>query len=136
MRGWKSARWMVNCASSINGSMNTLIIKQMVRVLRPALKDPDRAEQILTRFWQEKIAIVWNLQDVHTAANERQLALTGEEAVKVLHELHHHHNKQLGLRWGDVTCYIEEHALGRKMTQAEIQRFVKNNILTIQRERR
>ena len=29
--------------------------------------------------------------------------------------MHHHHNKQYGLRWSDFTSYIEEYALGRKI---------------------
>ena len=36
----------------------------------------------------------------------------------------------------DVTSYIEEYALGRKLTQAELKRFVEKNLLTIDRKRR
>ena len=61
------------------------------------------------------MALVWDVQDVHTAANEREVALTNREAIKVLQELHHYHNKQYGLQWKDVTSYIEEYALGRKL---------------------
>ncbi len=45
--------------------------------------------------------------------------------------MHHHHNKQYGLRWADFTSYIEEYALGRKLTKPELKRFVEKNILTI-----
>ena len=93
------------------------IIQAMVRALRPMLKNPAKAEQILERFWRDKIALVWTVQDIHTAANEREVALTNQEAIKVLQELHHYHNKQYGLRWEDVTAYIEEYALGRKLTK-------------------
>ena len=61
------------------------------------------------------------MQDVQTAANEREVALTNREAIKVLQELHHYHNKQCGLKWVDVTCYIEECALGRKLTKAGVE---------------
>ena len=113
--------------------MHQEIITAMVKALKPTLKDPKRAEEILERFWRDKIAIVWDLRDVHTAANEREVALTNQEAIKVLQELHHHHNKQYGLRWSDFTSYIEEYALGRKLTRAELKRFVEKNILTIHR---
>ena len=63
------------------------------------------------------------------------MALTNLEAIKVLHELHHHHNKQYGLRWSDFTSYIEEYALGRKLTKAEVKRFVEKNRLTVDRKR-
>lgn len=116
--------------------MDPFVIKAMVRALKPTLKDPKRAEQILERFWRDKIALVWDTEDVHTAANEREVALTNQEAIKVLQEMHHYHNKQYGLRWEDVTAYIEESALGRKLTKAELKRFVSKNILTIDRKRR
>jgi hypothetical protein len=116
--------------------MDQFIIKAMVKALKPALKDRRKAEQILDRFWSEKMALVWDVQDVHTSANEREVALTNQEAIKVLQELHHYHNKQCGIKWEDLTAYIEEYALGRKLTKAELKRFVEKNILTIERQKR
>jgi hypothetical protein len=110
------------------------IIESIVKALGPTLKSPKRAEQILEKFWADKIALVWDTEDVHTAANEREVALTDQEAIKGLQEMHHYHNKQYGLRWEDVTAYIEEYALGRKLTKAEVKRFVEKNILTIDRK--
>ncbi|MCX6921893.1 MAG: hypothetical protein NT154_01550, partial [Verrucomicrobia bacterium] len=69
-------------------------------------------------------------------ANEREVALTRQEAIKVLRELHHYHNRQYGIKWEDLTSYIEEYALGRKLTRAELKRFVEKNILTIDRKAR
>ena len=64
----------------------------MVKALRPTLKNPAKAQQLLERFWTDKMALVWDVQNVHTAANEREVALTNQEAIKVLQELHHYHN--------------------------------------------
>ena len=116
--------------------MHNYITEAMVKALKPVLKNPAKAQQILERFWTDKIALVWDVQDVHTAANEREVALTNQEAIEVLQELHHYHNKQTGLQWKDVTCYIEEYALGRKLTRAELKRFVEKDILTIDRKHR
>lgn len=116
--------------------MHDYIIEAMVKALKPVLKNPAKAKQILDRFWSDKMALVWDVQDVHTAANEREVALTNKEAIKVLQELHYYHNKQTGLQWKDVTCYIEEYALGRKLTKAEVKRFVEKHQLTIERRRR
>ena len=116
--------------------MHDYIIEAMVKALKPTLKNPAKAKQILERFWSDKMALVWDVQDVHTAANEREVALTNQEAIKVLQELHHYHNKQCGIKWEDVTSYIEEYALGRKLTKAEVKRFVEKNLLTIDRKRR
>jgi hypothetical protein len=115
--------------------MDQFIIKAMVKALKPALKDQRKAEQILDRFWSDKMALVWDTEDVHTAANEREVALTNQEAVRVLKELHHYHNKQYGIKWEDLTAYIEEYALGRELTKAELKRFVEKNILTIERHK-
>ena len=116
--------------------MHHYIVEAMVTALKPALKNPAKAQHILERFWADKMALVWDVQDVHTAANEREVALTNREAIKVLQELHHYHNKQTGLQWKDVTCYIEENCLGRKLTKAELKRFVEKNLLNIDRKRR
>ena len=115
--------------------MHHYLIESMVKALRPTLKNPAKAQQLLERFWTDKMALVWDVQNVHTAANEREVALTNQEAIKVLQELHHYHNKQCGIKWEDLTCYIEESVMGRKLTQAELNRFVGKNILTINRKR-
>jgi hypothetical protein len=116
--------------------MHDYIIQAMVKALRPTLKSPTRAKHILERFWGDKMALVWDVQDVHMAANEREVALTGKEAIKVLQEMHHYHDKQCGIKWVDVTSYIEEYALGRKLTKAEVKQLVEKNILTIDQKRR
>ena len=50
--------------------------------------------------------------------------------------MHHYHDKQTGLQWKDVASYIEEYALGRKLTKAEVKRLVEKHILTIDQKRR
>jgi hypothetical protein len=115
--------------------MDNYIITAMINALKPVLNNPARAQRILERFWTDKIALVWDVRDVHTAANECEVALTSRQAIKVLQELHYGHDKQTGLQWKDVTCYIEEGALGRELTQAERKRFSEKRLLTIDRKR-
>ena len=104
----------------------------MVKALKPVLKDKARAERILSRFWQDKMALVWDTKDVHRAANENEVVLTETEARELLHDLHQHHNQQYGLQWKDVTERIKDDVLGRAMTKREVNRFVQKDILTIQ----
>ncbi len=113
--------------------MDTKIIKEMARKLRPVLKDRRKAERLLERYWADKIAIVWTVHDVYRAANERGLALTKTEALNVLHAHSHSHNKQYGLKWADITSYIEEHVMGRPLTKKEINQFIKQDIITVQK---
>ena len=81
----------------------------------------------------DKIALVWEVADVFRAANERGVALTKSEAIKLLRELHTHHNRQAGLKWEDLTASIEDRVLGRPLTKAEIKRFESGDILTVQK---
>jgi len=113
--------------------MHDYIIEDMVRKLKPVLKDKARAQKILTRYWRDKMALVWDVEDVHRAANEREVALTEKEAIQVLETLHRQHNPQLGLRWEDLTAHIEAQVLGRKLTRREVHQFVERDKLTIQR---
>jgi hypothetical protein len=108
-------------------------IDDMVRRLKPVLKDPAKAKTILQRYWRNKMALVWIAEDVHRAANEMEVALTEKEAMTVLETLHRQHNPQLGLRWEDLTAHIEAHVLGRKSTRREVRQFVKQGKIIIQR---
>ena len=105
----------------------------MIRRLKPVLKDPVKARVILKQYWRTRMALVWLMEDVHRAANEREVALTNLEAMTVLETLHHQHNPQLGLRWEDLTGHIEVHVLGRKLNPREVKQFVQQNKLIIQR---
>src|SRR5258708_20661763 len=102
---------MVSCSSSTNGepNMHHYIIEAMVSVLKPTLKNRRRAEEILEKFWQDKIALVRDVQDVHSAANEREVALTKKQAIKVIQQLNNLHDKQIGLRCKELTSYIENY---------------------------
>ncbi len=112
--------------------MEKIYIEEMLRALRPVLKNKAKARQILEKYWSAKcMAIVWTVEQVHRAANEKELALTENEAVKVLRHLFTNHNNQEGLKWQDITDYIEDQVLGRAMSKREIHQFVHNDIITI-----
>src|ERR1700721_965655 len=106
-------------------------IEEVLRILAPVLKDKSRAEQILKKHWQDKIAIVWSTKDVHTAANELDLALREREAIQVLQTLHNPPKHQFGLKWEDIPAQIQDKVLGRKMTKREVDQFVKKAIIII-----
>jgi hypothetical protein len=108
-------------------------IDDMVRRLKPVLRDPQKAKVILQRYWRTRMALVWMAEDVHMAANELEVALTDLEAISVLQTLHRQHNAQYGIKWEDLTTHIEDKVLGRKMTKREVARFVHRDILTIQK---
>ena len=107
-------------------------IKELVRVLKPVLKDRKKAEELLERYAKDKFFIIWTVHDVYRAANERGVALTKAEAVQVLKELEHAYNSQYGVCWSDLTRHIEDRVLGRPLTKHEIKQFVEKDIITFQ----
>jgi hypothetical protein len=75
------------------------------------------------------MALVWEIQDIHRAANERKRVLTDTEAAQILQILHQQHNKQLGIRWSDLWDHFDLCLPGRRMTKAELNRFVAKDII-------
>jgi hypothetical protein len=61
-------------------------------------------------------------------------ALTRKEALHVLQAMLQNHNKQYGLQWKDLTTYIEENGLGRKLTKRELKQFISTNRIIINRK--
>lgn len=113
--------------------MHDHFIDQMVRQLKPVLNDPDKARAILKRYWRTSMALVWEVKDVHRAANERERVLTDREAAEVLQTLLQQHNPQLGIRWSDLWDHVDLYQPGRKISKAELQRFVRQDQVTVQK---
>jgi hypothetical protein len=97
----------------------------------PFFKNQNTAKNLMERYWSDKICIIWTTEEVYRAANERGLALTKEEAIQVLKHLQFNYNAQYGIRWSDITDFIEDRVLGRKLNRREIWNFVHKDIITI-----
>jgi len=106
-------------------------IDGMLNALRPVIRKKARARKRLERYWSDKIAVVWTIEQIHRAANERELALTNAEALEVLKHLQDLHNPQYGIKWSDIPDFIDEYLLGRKLTKRQVRNFVHRDILTI-----
>jgi hypothetical protein len=109
----------------------TQLSEELFTVLRPGLKKKARAKKILERYWRNKIAIVWESEQVHRAANERGLALTDLEAGEVLKHLLDNHNPQSGVKWQDIYDLIEQKCLGRKLKKSELTHFINQDVVTV-----
>jgi hypothetical protein len=110
--------------------MNQLIA-EMLQILRPALRSVTKAEQLLTEYWADKIALLWTTKDVHRAANEAKTVLTEEQARTLLRTLHQQHDPQYGLRWSDLAETIQQSGLGRDLSQRELHRFIHRDLLVV-----
>jgi hypothetical protein len=115
--------------------MKPLHVQQMLKRLGPVLKDSNKAETILKKYWNDKIALVWSVYDIHKAANERGIAVSEDDAQKLLHELNDEYNPQYGIRWTDLWDLIQGSGLGRKMTKQEVISFVNTMDVVIAQQR-
>ena len=113
--------------------MHPTHISGILQVLQPALKSKRKAEQLLKSYWLDRMALVWELHQVHRAANEQQTVLTDNEARKILYDLHAQHNPQYGIKWEDLTAMILDSGLGRDITGKELQRFIHHDTIAIQK---
>ena len=110
--------------------MNQLIA-EMLQILRPALRSVTKAEQLLTEYWADKIALLWTTKDVHRAANEAKTVLTDEQARTILRSLRDNYHAQYGLEWRDVSEAVQESGLGRDLSQRELHRFIHRDLLVV-----
>lgn len=107
----------------------------MVLCLGRQLRDPQKAKQCLERYWRDQAVIVWTTEQVHRAANERQLALTPAEARELLHRFVLNFDPFVGQSWFTLVDFIEHSGLGRQLTRAELHRLLEHNHLTVAKPR-
>ena len=110
--------------------MDAIHIDGMVRAMGNQVQDQLKARKALERYWRTRMALVWTVDQVCKAANERKLVLTQSEAITVLKTLHDQATPFKGLDWFSLIACIEENGLGRDITPAELKRFLKHNVIT------
>ena len=106
-------------------------LEGQLNALKPVLKDRLKAKERLEKYWSDKIGLIWTMNDIHKAANERGLALTKKEAKALLDDLGKHYNRQYGIKWIDLWDLIENSGYGRKMTKREVKAFVQSGRTTV-----
>lgn len=111
-------------------------IDGMIKALRSQLGDPDRAKKILQRYWTDRIAFIWTIDQAHLAANERALALTMVEARIILKRFHQRANLFDPPNWFTLLEIIDSSGMGRKLTKAELDRFLKTNLAVVAKRSR
>lgn len=66
---------------------------------------------ILNRYWQDKIAHVWQVEDVLEAAHRAEKPITREDALTILQQVFHGLDSELGITWLTVDVALEEYSL-------------------------
>ena len=60
------------------------------------------------------ISIKWSTYDVLGLADEMGIKLTDQEADEILDQMERFHDAQIGINWGVIEIYIEEHQEEKK----------------------
>ncbi len=66
-------------------------------------------EQAIQSCWQDKIAIVWSVEDIQLAAEEKHhCRLRDEDASHILDRILENHDAELGVTWDTILWCIDE----------------------------
>lgn len=60
------------------------------------------------------IEIKWSTLDVLGIANEMDIKLTEQEADEILEQMERFHDAEIGINWGVLEIYIEQHQEEKK----------------------
>lgn len=66
-------------------------------------------EKAITANWQDKIAIVWSIEDIQIAAEEKHhCRLLEEDAARIHDSLLENHDAELGVTWDTIHWCIDK----------------------------
>ena len=75
--------------------------------------DQKLVEQALARYWEDKVAVVWTTDDVHSIQddfdeNKQTSSLSEEQAISVLQKTFDNHDAGVGITWEKLRFWNEE----------------------------
>lgn len=66
---------------------------------------------ILKRYWQDKIAHVWQVEDVLESARRAEKPITQADAQAILHQVFDHLDSDMGITWTTLDVALEDYCL-------------------------
>ena len=69
---------------------------------------------ILNRYWQDKIAHVWQVDDMLECARNNGKPITRTDAAGLLHNVFDHHDSSMGISWTSLDVALEDYRLTLK----------------------
>lgn len=95
--------------------MNDYIIEEMADAISTELSVPNEdVLRILHRYWQDRIAPVWQVGDLLDTALKIGKPITKEDAIDVLKDLLDWHDPELGITWTTLEAALQEYRLDFK----------------------
>ena len=107
--------------------MHDYMIKQMVDIVVEYLNcndsDEARVQEALADYWKDKMAHVWDIGDMHSAAAGVHYVLSDKEAKEALDSVLNDVDCEYGINWHTLeACAVD---FGRAMTEAETKGYEK-----------
>jgi hypothetical protein len=92
--------------------MYDYILEEMADAISKELR-VDNAEvlNILGRYWQDKIAHVWQVEDLFESARRAGKPITRADAAEVLQEVFDHLDSDLGITWMTLDIALEDYKI-------------------------
>jgi len=95
--------------------MNDHVIEEMADAIASELHIPNEdVLRILHRYWQDKIAPLWQVDDLLESALNAGKPITRDDAVEVLKDLFEGHDAELGITWTTLEVGLQEYHLNFK----------------------
>ena len=92
--------------------MNDYVIEEMADAIANELHVPNEdVLRILHRYWQNKIAPLWQVGDLLETALNMGKPITKEDAIEVLKDLFEGHDPELGITWITLEVALQEYHL-------------------------
>jgi hypothetical protein len=75
--------------------------------------DQKQVELVLSRYWEDKVAVVWTNDDVHSVQDdfdedEQTSSLSEEQAQSILQRAFDKHDANVGITWESLRFWSEE----------------------------
>ena len=100
--------------------MNDHVIEEMADAIASELHIPnENVLRILHHYWQDKIAPLWQVDDLLVAALNMGVPITKEDAIEVLKDLFEGHDPELGITWITLEVTLQDYHLDWKRLPEE-----------------
>lgn len=88
------------------------MIEEMADAIAKELHlEPNAILPSLHRFWHDKIAHVWQVEDIYESARRVGKAVIRDDAIGLLQDVFHHHDSSFGITWDSLDAALEDYRL-------------------------
>jgi hypothetical protein len=92
--------------------MYSYTIKEQIKALVDSGVIPrtkqDKAVGVLNKYWNNKIAVVWDSSDVIEFSKDSNIELTEENAISILYSILDNHDAEYGITWSLIQSHIDD----------------------------